>query len=146
MKAARTPKLLQAHEVKDFMLAGNAILSFQSTETNAYLTYRIVKDEDKDLWYVKTLTRPNNTKDYTYLGTLYVNGLNQVIYRHGKNSPISANAKTSIVIDWAVRRLERPDVLQKILIRHEGYCCKCGKMLTTPESIERGRGPVCAKL
>lgn len=29
---------------------------------------------------------------------------------------------------------------------HEGVCCRCGRQLTTPESIERGMGPVCKNL
>lgn len=29
---------------------------------------------------------------------------------------------------------------------HEGVCCRCGRSLTNPESIERGIGPVCSTL
>lgn len=29
---------------------------------------------------------------------------------------------------------------------HEGVCCRCGRPLTTPESIERGMGPVCMNI
>ena len=29
---------------------------------------------------------------------------------------------------------------------HEGVCCRCGRQLTTPESIECGMGPVCRNI
>jgi hypothetical protein len=29
-------------------------------------------------------------------------------------------------------------------VHHEGRCCRCGRKLTVPESIETGLGPECA--
>jgi hypothetical protein len=30
-------------------------------------------------------------------------------------------------------------------VKHCGYCGKCGRVLTEPESLESGLGPICRK-
>ena len=30
-------------------------------------------------------------------------------------------------------------------LHHEGRCCRCGRVLSTPESCDRGIGPECWK-
>ena len=35
------------------------------------------------------------------------------------------------------------DVPDNLRVYHEGKCCRCGRTLTTPESIKKGIGPEC---
>jgi hypothetical protein len=45
---------------------------------------------------------------------------------------------------WILQNFERlEDFGDKMHMYHEGACCKCGMPLTTPESIEKGIGPIC---
>lgn len=57
-----------------------------------------------------------------------------------------------------VRREYAPGIVRKLTPEHEltlddaqaigklwGFCCICGRMLTNPESIENGIGPICAE-
>ena len=37
------------------------------------------------------------------------------------------------------------DINTKVTLQHIGKCCKCGRKLTDPKSIELGIGPECAK-
>ena len=37
-------------------------------------------------------------------------------------------------------------VLSRADVYHSGTCSRCGRVLTTPESIRSGLGPVCAEL
>ena len=59
----------------DFMLSGNATVTFQSGKTGSHLTYKIKqkKDENDDpqpFWFVSVLTGPDNETHYTYCGFL----------------------------------------------------------------------------
>jgi hypothetical protein len=49
------------------------------------------------------------------------------------------------VIRWAVKAVAKGSLPEGYKIQHEGKCCRCGRTLTTPESIERGIGPECVK-
>ncbi len=44
------------------------------------------------------------------------------------------------LIDHIVNGKQIPDHLE---IRHSGKCGRCGRTLTTPESLDRGIGPEC---
>jgi hypothetical protein len=125
----------------DFFEAGKAIFTVSNPIGDHY-TYKITKKE-KGPFFVALLTGPDNTSDYTYLG----------IYHPGKRS-ITLTAKSKFtetstpvrVIRWAIIMIKDGKGLPRgYTIRHEGRCCRCGRMLTTPESIERGIGPECMK-
>lgn len=143
MKTQAISHVIPADQVQKFMLAGDAILTFQSSVSEQYFTYRIVKDSDKDLWYVKVLNSADNVGGYAYIGCMYyANG--KVCFKLPKQPKISAQALSVVVFTWVVDHLPFLKALSKINIRHEGYCCKCGRVLTTPDSIVAGIGPVCA--
>jgi len=128
-----------------FMLAGNAHVTFQSAKTGTRFTYHVVAAPPPSVvsnvpvsHFVHVLVGPD---DYKYLGCIYTNRL----YKHGHNSRIDRNAKSAIAFAWVWGKLtagKMPDVLG---VWHEGRCGKCGRRLTTPESIESGLGPICAK-
>ncbi len=46
---------------------------------------------------------------------------------------------------WLLKNLNRLESFEKLVIYHEGKCCKCGMPLTVPESIDSGIGPDCKK-
>jgi len=121
-------------------------------------------------WFVKVLAGPNNLRDYSYLGTIFPNRQGDgVTYRHGKKSRVSEDAPSAKGIAWFVRHLsslielrkelEQADMFGKAFVQekidkveatlnrlsfyHEGRCGKCAKVLTVPESIMVGLGPVC---
>jgi len=122
---------------KDFILAGNAIFTVSNTKTGNHFTYRVCKPGDSSPHFVQVLTGPDNTSDYTFLGTIF----NEQTYRHGKKSPINDNAPSEVAFKWIWQNFNRlPDCIE---INHEGHCGRCGRLLTTPESVESGIGPIC---
>lgn len=134
--------ILKPEAVETALTAGNAILTFVSTETGEYFTYQVTKAEDKELWFVKVLTSGDNQAGYTYMGSMFYL-LDKLTFRTTGKSKISDDALSVKVFDWVLRKLENPSVLAKMEISHAGYCLRCGKLLTTPESIESGFGPYC---
>lgn len=133
---------LKPEAVETALTAGHAILTFVSTETGDYFTYQVTKAEDEELWFVKVLTSGDNQAGYSYLGVMFYKD-GKLSYNSTSGSKISADALSNIVFDWVVKKLDRLDLLVKMEISHAGYCLRCGKLLTTPESIESGFGPYC---
>lgn len=132
---------------RKFALAGNAHLTFKNVEKGTRRTFQIVKSKkNEQIFYVKVLTGPENTRDYTYLGTLKVLADGTVVYKHGRTSTISATAQANVAFDWVWNKVIIPNHKVKSLeIWHEGRCCRCGRLLTTPESVAAGIGPECQK-
>lgn len=143
-----------------FILAGNAIFTLRSVVTDKTLTFRVrrAKDDSSSFWrslttcesavragtfagcyFVDLLTGPDNTNDYTYIG---------VINRQGAYRPNTQRINTNAyaVFDWFYTRLRDGKPTPNCECFHEGRCGKCGRVLTVPESIESGLGPICKEL
>ena len=138
-------QLLPKDKIKEFVLAGNAIITLQSGKTGQHFTYKITRDSNQGTLYtVRLLYGADNTHDYTYIGCY------------------SSNTKVFYLISLYSSRLEyaRPPAIRaityffnhidnipdKLYVYHNCRCGRCGRLLTTPESIERGYGPECIDL
>jgi len=126
-----------------FMLAGDAHVTFQSRRTSARFTYRVrAKDgAERPLHFVSVLTGPDNGGSYEYLGTIF-DGRR---YSHSRKSRIASDAPSAVAFEWVWARLERGEMHPELGVWHEGRCGRCGRRLTTPESVASGLGPVCEK-
>ncbi len=129
---------------KDFLTAGHAIFTV-SNPLGEYFTYRVSAPNDQNelhpIWFVSVLTGPNNTEDYTYLGLLRDNGN---VHTTAK-SKFAKDSKPVKVAQWAIRQVwEGKSLPSGYDVKHIGKCGRCGRPLTTPESIDSGIGPVCA--
>ncbi len=134
-------------EIKHFIIAGDAIFALKNTLNGHHLTYRVTLCEDKpDFWFVSTLTGPDNTSNYTPLGTLredhYMSGL---IFKRNAKSSIGEQATPAVTARWFFDKLNKKALPSTLEVWHKGKCGKCARLLTTPESIEAGLGPICRK-
>jgi len=122
---------------KSFILAGNAIFTVVNTKTGNRFTYRVRQPSASSPHFVSVLIGPDNTNDYTFLGTIF----NKARYHRGHKSSISFNATSAKCFWWLWKNIDNlPDCIE---INHEGHCGRCGRLLTTPESVEAGFGPIC---
>jgi len=122
-----------------FLLAGHAIVTVLNTATGNRLTYKVSQCADNpQLYFVAVLRGPNNTDDYTYLGTIRGG-----MYWHGKKSKVSQDAQSARGFVWLWAHLDALPPQMKVY--HEGRCGRCGRVLTVPESCIQGYGPECIK-
>lgn len=126
--------------VSQFVTAGNAIVTIESGNTGKRYTYRIQKSKDGRVYFVGLLTGSNNDSNYSYL--CYFNNVNAI--KFSKKSCFSADAEPSVAFTYFMKHLK--NVPEKLHVYHSCRCGRCGRTLTTPESIERGLGPECAGL
>lgn len=128
-----------------FMLAGSAYVTFQSRRTGNRFTYKISQASESrngkpPPHFVALLVGPDNSRSYEFLGTIF----ERKAYAHGRNSKVSESATGAIAFMWVWRKLSAGQMHEELDVWHEGRCGRCGRRLTTPESIETGLGPVCA--
>lgn len=144
----------EIHQLSDtnllsFILAGNATFTVTNESTGNRFTYRIRKAgygtttfKDSDVFYISVLTGSDNTSSYQYLGT-YFNGTSKT-YVHSGKSKIGISADSNRVLTWFFNHfIKNTSKYPTVKVYHSGKCGKCGKKLTTPESIESGLGPHC---
>lgn len=123
-------------QVKAFVFAGNATFTIESLRTCKHYTFRVRKHSHKNyIYWVEMLTAPDT---FTYAGMIS-NGAYACTHK-------SANKGANVhrVLHWFFHRLTRELLHEKLVFRHKGTCGRCGRALTTPESIDTGLGPVCA--
>lgn len=131
-------------DIKQFILGGAATFTLVSKHSSTRFTYKVDAAKDRDnFFFVKVLSGPDNTADYTYLGFIKDPYYPEVLAGNkGKR-----DAKSTVALNWylhAVWRLSS-HALEQAEFWHEGRCCRCNRLLTDPVSIERGIGPECAK-
>lgn len=133
-----------AADAKRFVTAGNAIFTLQSRKTGSRYTYRAragKSDGDHPApTFLQLLTGPDNTSDYTYLGVINNTGT----FHLTRNSKLTMEAPSvraaKFFCDIVLVGGKLPEALE---VRHEGRCCRCNRLLTVPESVDRGIGPEC---
>ncbi len=125
-----------------FMFAGNAIFTITSTKTGASYTYKISEPSaPANEGAVKplcaaVLTGPDNLRDYTYIGVV---DRDRDVVRSTKGSKVFGDAPSYKALTWFLQNTDST----LVEFRHVGRCARCGRALTTPESIDFGMGPEC---
>lgn len=138
-----------AETALNYLMSGKAIVTIVSKKTGQRFTYKVERPpQDKKegkpdfgFRFVKLLSGPDNTRNYTYMGKIRGR-----VYEHKYNGKLAYDATSVVAFDWMLKQLVRGEIhLDKMEIWHEGRCGKCGKKLTVPSSIASGLGPECVK-
>jgi hypothetical protein len=124
---------------KDFILAGKATFTVDTDED--HYTFHVAQktfEDGRKFWFVY-----RNSKKGRYIGKLLpANG--QVLLTNA--SKVDEQDYRLGVLRRVMARIWRNEPLPDHWdVFHQGKCGRCGKPLTTPESVERGIGPECHK-
>ena len=124
---------------RQFILGGHAV--FTVAGPNGHYTYKVRRPTPEHPYFASLLTGPNNTTDYTYLGVV---GDADLRVHTTRRSAWPNDAVPVRVLAWALAHVEQARPFPAgYTLHHEGRCARCGRALTTPESVERGFGPEC---
>ena len=131
---------------KEFVTAGKAIFTVSNGDKGNWYTYKVThkpaNGQYKESWFVSILSGPDNNSNYTYMGMLDV--LTGDV-RLTRKSTFTDESQPVRVIRWALNNLWTGKAFPAGYdVQHEGRCGRCGRRLTTPQSLEAGIGPECA--
>ena len=129
-----------------FILAGKCLFTVQNTGTGNRFTFRVrspkvQRDPSRTAHFVDVLSGPENTRDYTFLGTLFAG----TEYSHSRKSVFPAECPSEAAFVWLIARLLTGSLPEAVKLYHHGKCGRCGRTLTVPSSIQLGLGPECAQ-
>lgn len=135
---------INSEDAKKLILAGNATITLESGNTGTHYTYKITRcKNDEQLYFVKSLRGKDNEVDYRYIGCYYADSGYFYPEKTYKDRDVITWPRSMQAIRYMFNRIDNlPDNLH---IYHEGRCCRCGRKLTTPESIKKGIGPECER-
>lgn len=133
-----------------FVLAGDATFTV-SNGSGKHFTYRVRQAHDTGFHFLFVLTKPDNTDDdgYTYVGRVIHVPRIKCTLKPTRKSKYPVTNSVWRVGNWALRAIwqhayQGYELPPGMSIKHTGNCGRCGRMLTTPESLDTGLGPECA--
>lgn len=132
-------------DVLAFIQAGKAVFTLKSMKTSNRFTYRVKESNDGKVFFVSLMTGTDNEAHYSYIGVIREDSE----FRHTTKSKVSEDADSFRAFSWFWRQVSSGSgspLNPAVEFWHEGKCGRCGRLLTVPESIDRGIGPECAKL
>ena len=135
---------LSKEEIPKFVLAGNATVTLESGTSGRHFTYRIKRHDEQDVYFVHLLRGPDNESDYRYIGAYYPNRNYFHVAKMWQAIKKDMYPPSVRAIQFMFDTLN--NVHDNLHVYHEGKCGKCGRTLTTPESIRAGYGPECMKV
>ena len=143
-------------EARTILLAGDATFTVVSAKSGSRFTFNVSEapanprfPRSGPAWFAKVLTGPENTTDFTYLGMLTANAAGEVpTLRLTRASTLSADSAPVKGLGWLFDVIRRDDVAAwaRAQVWHSDSCARCGRALTTPESVAARLGPECRKV
>ena len=139
-------------KIISFLLGGKATITIKNTKTGGRFTFEVIrfkakngKKEEEMPFIVKVLSGPNNESDFRRLGMIFPDG-DSFRFVVPAKWEIGKDAQSAKAFDWFFKRcMSGKEMPECIEVRHDGRCGRCRRKLTTPESIDSGLGPICAK-
>lgn len=125
---------------RQFITAGKATFTVVSKVSGAHITFKVERPSEETPHFVSVMTGTDNESDFSFLGTIFADGN----FRHGKKARIAQDDKRAQAFAWLWRNVDAVPV-EKMEFLPACACCRCGRKLTNPASVEMAIGPECAK-
>lgn len=125
--------------IRNYITAGKSTFTVVSGKTGNRFTFRVnAPRERKADFPLFVKVRTGGDQNWLYVGTVFGNDC----FRTTRKSAVSEDAPEVKAFTWLWRNAD--DLAGKVEFLPSGNCCRCGRQLTTPESIAAGIGPECA--
>lgn len=139
-------KVVSASAALTYVLGGKATFTLVSLSTGTRFTYLVQVGKNKknptdpDVFFVKLLTGPDNSNDFSYFGFIK----NNTFTYGGFKAKVPKDAPSVKGFIWAfaqfVANIMPADKLEFV---PASKCARCGRKLTVPVSVHNGFGPEC---
>lgn len=135
-------QLLRKRVIKEYIFAGHSTFTIESTKIGQRYTYKVkrqtTKSSGKVSYQVYRLYGPDNTDDYRFI-CLVADDRKTILVNQGNQKEMSI-VMFKQFIDMLYNDEAWPE---KCRFYKSNRCAKCGRLLTTPDSVEIGYGPTC---
>jgi hypothetical protein len=154
--------LINHNSALPLLLAGKCTFTVKNSQNGNRFTFKINRPKTGDiknkndrrnaLRFISVMTGPDNETNYKYFGTIKIlndidfDGNQDFEYTFSQKAKISKESQSVKVFEWFMHWLRRGKLPEFIEIWNSGNCCKCGRKLTDPLSIELSIGPECRKM
>lgn len=135
---------MTTQQMCEYVTGGRCVFTLQSTKIDKRYTYKIRADKkNANRMYVDVLFGPDNMDDYRFIGFFYKDDF---VLRASKRETVRPDDNRFLMIKHFLRLICTSTMLPDTCKFYpSGRCARCGRLLTTPESIESGFGPECIK-
>lgn len=137
-------KIEDYDKILEFITGGNAIFTIKNELKGTRFTYKFKKNnKNTNVFWVYVLCMANNesSKSYKFLGGFSI----AKGFLHSQQAQIKIGNVSVKSVNWFCKKLLKRDFPDNFGFYHMSHCARCGRMLTTPESIINGYGPECIK-
>lgn len=135
-------KLMTPDAIRNYILGNKGVVTLKSP-TGVHHTYLFSKPRNEDQF----------PEDVRFVYALHDNNKLFYVGKIERNRFSLTKSSRFLwgndIVKGAIYILRMANSLQlntKMELYHEGICCRCGRPLTNPKSIETGIGPKCRKL
>jgi hypothetical protein len=131
--------MIQANKFPEVFLAGKSRLTIKNPETGNHIKIRMRRKKDSPVYYLQLAILGDSDPGYRYAGAYQVES-----NKFFPAKDIQRGSRMERIASFLIEAVSNPFRLNRMEIMHEGQCCRCGRKLTHPESIQHGIGPECS--
>ena len=138
--------VVSASAALTYVLGGKATFTLVSLKSGERFTYMVQVGKNKknptdpNIFFVKLLTGPDNSNDFSYFGFIK----NNTFTHGGFKAKVPKDAPSVKGFVWAFAQFVA-DIMpaDKLEFVPASKCARCGRKLTVPVSVHNGFGPEC---
>jgi hypothetical protein len=131
--------MIKADRFPEVFLAGKSRLTIKNPETGNHIKLRMKRKKDSPIFYLQLALLDDKEAGYRYAGAYQLESK-----KFFPAKDIQQGSTIERIANFLIEAVSNPFRLNKLEIMHEGKCCRCGRTLTNPESIQHGIGPECS--
>lgn len=142
-------ELSTIQDIDRYIFGGQAIFTVYSERIGTRYTFKTVKAKKpaRDVYWVFVLCMPdnNNDKSYRFIGA--VSKQEGYKYSNKARHDFKPDCNSNKALIWFFEKLLNGTLKTNhpyVKVYHEGRCGRCGRRLTTPQSLKIGLGPECS--
>ena len=141
--------LIDQTKALQFILAGKSLFTVENKVSKKRFTFLVQKAKspsgDKQMYFCKCC---DSNGSYRFFGTIIQNTITKQVYfkYSAKADQLPQDTIAVVAFDHIINKIFSLNKFNTNMnVWHRGLCCRCGKVLRTPESIQLGIGPECIK-
>lgn len=125
--------IIAKEHLRNFIFAGRALFTVVQPEVR--FTFKVRQGYLPHIH----LVRVRLEHKYEYIGML-----RHKLYNHDLRSHVAPDEPEAHAARWFFEHIRAGTLPDNTCVYHHGRCGQCARVLTVPESIESGLGPICA--